>query len=224
MTKPFIVCYMMTTIDGRIECAMLEKLKGGDAYESIITDELRTPSTLVGRVTAELEMATGKFKPTATPEPLGKQGFSKKVDAVHGYDIIVDTKGTLLWDKENEKPYLIITGEQVSKEYLAYLDSKNISWIACGEKTINLAKAVEILANEFKIDRLAVVGGTAINTAFLEAGLLDEISILIGPGIDGRKGFSPLFDGRATDKDPIQLKLKDVKKYDDGAVLISYTV
>ncbi|KAL6627970.1 hypothetical protein U3516DRAFT_740860 [Neocallimastix sp. 'constans'] len=82
MTKPFIVCYMMTTIEW-------------DTYESIIANELRT-LTLVDRVTAELEMATGKLKPTAIPELLGKQGFSKKVDSVYGFDIIVDTKSNLL--------------------------------------------------------------------------------------------------------------------------------
>ena len=29
------------------------------------------------------------------------------------------------------KPYLIVTSEKVSKEYLDYLDRQNISWIAC---------------------------------------------------------------------------------------------
>eukprot|EP00833_Pecoramyces_ruminatium_P004016 jgi/Orpsp1_1/1178048/evm.model.c7180000063848.2 len=223
MVKPYIICYMMTSIDGRIDCAMLEKLSGGDDYEKILSD--LEASTLVGRVTAELEMATGKFEASANSEPLSKFSFSKKkVSSSKGYEIIVDSKGTLLWDKDNENPYLIVTCEQVSKEYLSYLDSKNISWIACGENEINLTKAVETLAKEFSVERLAVVGGTKINTAFLEAGLLDEINILIGPGIDGRKGMPPLFDGRAMDKDPIQLKLKDVMKYDDGAVLIKYTL
>ena len=39
-----------------------------------------------------------------------------------------------------------------------------------------------------------------INSAFLESGLLDEISVLIGLGIDGRKGMPPVFDGFSMDK------------------------
>ena len=34
--------------------------------------------------------------------------------------------------------------------------------------------------------RMGIVGGPTINTAFLKAGLLDEVDILIDPGIDGR--------------------------------------
>ena len=39
---------------------------------------------------------------------------------------------------------------------------------------------MEILYKEFNVKRLAVVGGPLINSAFLENGLLDEISVLIG--------------------------------------------
>ena len=30
--KPFIVCHMMASLDGRIDCDMLEKYPGGDCY------------------------------------------------------------------------------------------------------------------------------------------------------------------------------------------------
>ena len=55
---------------------------------------------------------------------------------------------------------------------------------------------MEILTDEFNINRLAIVGGGKINGGFLEAGLVDEISILIGAGADGRTGQPSLFDGR----------------------------
>ena len=120
--------------------------------------------------------------------PYGQEGFSKKTEA-KGYEVIVDTKGKLLWPdaKDMEKPYLIITSEQVTKEYLQYLDRQNISWIACGKEKIDLVRAAEILKEEFHVEKMGIVGGPKINTAFLDAGLLDEISILIGPGIDGRE-------------------------------------
>ena len=84
---------------------------------------------------------------------------------------------------------------------------------------------MEILSKEFNVKRLAVVGGPLINSSFLDAGLLDEISILIGVGIDGRKGMPGVFDGFTMDH-PIttKLKFKEVKSFDDGAVWIRYTV
>ena len=83
---------------------------------------------------------------------------------------------------------------------------------------------MEILSKEFKVKRLAVVGGPLINSSFLDAGLLDEISILIGLGIDGRKGMPGVFDGFAMDHPVTKLKLKKIKTYDDGAVWIRYTL
>ena len=170
----------MSSIDGRIDCAMTSQIAGVDEYYKTLND-LETPARLSGRITAELEMALpGKFSPKKN-ETIGKETFSKKKDSKE-LDIVVDTKGILLWDDDSkyEKHHLIITSEKVTKEYLDFLDSKKISWIACGKEKIDLAKSME---------RLAVVGGPLINSSFLDAGLLDEISILIGLGIDGRKGI-----------------------------------
>ena len=110
--------------------------------------------------------------------------------------MVADTHGKLLWPDagEPEKPLLILTSEQVPQEYLTYLDSRNISWIAAGRERIDLARVAELLATEFGVERMAVVGGSAINTSFLDAGLLDEVSILIGAGIDGRGSMPAVFD------------------------------
>lgn len=73
------------------------------------------------------------------------------------------------------------------------------------------------------VERMAVVGGPVISTAFLDSGLLDEISILIGAGIDGRR-MPSVFDGREADTDVIPLQLSDVQKFDSGAVWLRYKV
>lgn len=223
MNRPYIICHMMTSVDGRIDCAMTAKLRGVEEYYETLS-MLNTPSTVSGRVTAELEMAlTGKFVCQAY-EPYGKEGFSKKVSA-KGYDIVMDTKGTLLWNEStNESPLLVIMSEQVSTEYLAYLDERNISWIVCGKERIDLLKACGVLKDAFGVERMSIVGGGHINAGFLKAGLLDEVSIVIGPGIDGRGGMAAVFDGLPMDREVTQLTLESVEKYKDGAVWLRYTV
>ena len=67
-----------------------------------------------------------------------------------------------------------------------------------------------------------MVGGPTINTAFLAAGLLDEISLLIGLGVDGRAGFPPVFDGLPKDAEPIALTLKSAQALPSGAVWLRY--
>lgn len=224
MKKPYIVCHMMTSVDGRIDCDITAKLKGVDEYYSTL-EALHTPTTVSGRVTALLELALPGEYEIKDSTPYGKEDFSKKKDA-EGYEVIMDTRGTLLWDNDSkyDKPHLIVMSEQVSAEYLSYLDSKNISWIVCGKAAIDLARVCEILADKFAVKRMAIVGGGHINGGFLGAGLLDEVSILIGSGIDGREGMAAVFDGLPTASEPIPLILKDVTKFDDGAVWLRYHI
>ncbi|WP_125143404.1 RibD family protein [Clostridium transplantifaecale] len=224
MKKPYIICHMMAAIDGRIDCGMTAKLEGVEEYYEVL-NQLNVPTTVSGKVTAKLEMAKpGEFVPQ-NGESLGMEKVSKKREAA-GYEIIVDTRGTLLWedDTNHEKPLLIITSEQVTKEYLAYLDSLDISWIACGQTKIDLQRASEILADVFGVQRMAIVGGGAINAGFLDAGLLDEVSILFAPGIDGRGGMAAIFDGLPMDREPFAVKLESVTPYDDGVVWLRYLV
>ena len=111
----------------------------------------------------------------------------------------------------------------MTKEYLHYLDERHISWIACGNEKIDLVRAAEILAEEFHVERMGIVGGAAINTSFLDAGLLDEISIVVGAGIDGRGCMVSVFDGLGAEHPFIHLKLTGVKQFDSEAVWLRYT-
>lgn len=89
-----------------------------------------------GRVTAELELAKkGKFAPIENI-PVNVETVSNKSSGKKHYEIIMDSRGTLLWkdDSGYDKDMLIITSETVSKEYLEYLDQKHISYIASGEE------------------------------------------------------------------------------------------
>lgn len=225
MKKPYIVCHMMMSVDGRIDCGMTEKIAGSNEYYETL-NALHTPTTLSGRVTAQLEMAEpGTFAAENPVDVAGKECFSKKKVA-SGYQVVVDTRGTLLWrdDRDSDSPLIVIMSKDVPNEYLSYLDSLDISWIVCGEKHIDLRRASEILFTEFSVERVAIVGGGTINAAFLDAGLLDEVSILLGPGIDGRKGMTSTFDGLPMDREPVNLKLTGVQPYADGAVWLRYTL
>ena len=215
----------MMSVDGRIDCGMTVKIAGSNQYYETL-NALNAATRLSGRVTAQLEMSDfGIFEPRNAKVALGKEGFSKKRNAA-GYQVVVDTKGTLLWhdDSNSDTPLVIILSEAVTTEYLAYLDSLHISWIVCGEKRIDLARAVEILYSEFGVQSMAIVGGGRINGAFLDAGLLDEVSILLGPGIDGRRGMTSTFDGLPMDREPVNLQLENVKAYENGAIWLRYQV
>lgn len=220
--RPYIICHMVASIDGRIDCAMVEKISGDEYYSTL--EELDCPSLLEGRVTMEhYNAAKEPFVPIIN-KPVGKfcTFVAEESDA---YMVSVDTWGRLRWKSNNIEgvPLICIVSEKASEEYLATLRQQDISWIAVGKDGIDLAKAMEVLYERFGVKRLGLLGGGHINGGFLEAGLIDEVSLLLAPGIDGRTGETSLFDG-ISDKGrmPVQLRLEQVKKLKNDVLWIRY--
>lgn len=221
MKKPYVICHMMMSLDGRIDCGMTVQLAGNDVYYSTL-GRLNAPSRISGRITAQTELATGSFR-SSDHQPLGQEAFRVNSRA-QAYNIVMDTRGTLQWADEanSAQPHLIITSEQVSPTYLEYLNQRHISWIATGAVQIDIARAMEILVTEFKVERVAIVGGGRINGGFVDAGLIDEISVVVGPGVDGRTGQPSLFEGRPATGRVLPLKLKEVQSYQNGTLWLRY--
>lgn len=213
----------MSSVDGRIDCAMTEKIDNTDTYYQAL-DSLKLDATLEGRVSRQMHYALPEPFMAKDATPLGEEKYHVAHPADH-YDIAVDTHGSLMWPKEaSADNLLVITDEACPREYHDYLTANGISWIACGRKGIDLRRAVEILGEKFGVKRLGVVGGGHINGAFLQAGLLDEVSLMIGGGIDGRAGMTAVFDGiKQADYPPTLLTLNDVKRL-GNTVWMKYTV
>jgi riboflavin biosynthesis pyrimidine reductase len=139
----------------------------------------------------------------------------------------VDTLGKLRWaGGDLDGDHLIcVVSEQVPEDYLAMLRQKGISYIVAGASSVDLAGAVNQLGEHFGIRMLLLEGGGHINGAFLEAGLVDEVSLLLVPGIDGRHEIPAIFDGVSPSKDKaVPLKLKSVEQREHDALWIRYEV
>lgn len=220
--RPYIICHMMASIDGRIDCSMVDKISGDEYYTAL--GELDCPSTLEGRVTMEHYSALEGHYAAKDPAPVDRPSFYMAQQA-KGYAIAADTMGRLQWPSNeiDGVPLLCITSERAPLEYLNMLRSEGISYIAVGNPAIDLAGAMKTLRGEFGVERLALLGGGNINGGFLVAGLIDEVSLMIGQGIDGRKGQTAVFDGITNEGwMPAKMALADVKRLDCGTVWLRY--
>ncbi len=207
----------MMSLDGRIDCSMTEKIGTDDYYEAL--DSLECDSTLEGRTTVKMHYACPEDF-SQNDFPIGKECLYKATEG--GYQIFIDTKGTLTYPENPSENRLCLLSEQASSAYLKYLESIGYSYIACGKERIDLVRACEILAEKFNVKRLAVVGGGRINGAFLAKGLLDEISAMIAPGIDGRTGEPSLFNGLSNMASPVPLELTSCIQMKQGTVWVKY--
>jgi len=205
---------MMASVDGRIDCAMTEQIDSSNAYYEAL-EQLDCPTTIEGRVTMQMHFALPEPFIAISSEPIGHTAFHKAAVGKPGYDVAIDTHGKLRWpaNERNGQPLLVIACEDCPKEYFDTLDRQGISWIAVGENHIDLEKSMDILNTEFGVERIALVGGGHINGAFLATGLIDEVSLMIGSGIDGRRGMAAVFDGIDEPNRPATLlKLQSVER------------
>ena len=216
---------MVESIDGRIDCGMVDKISGDEYYTTL--NSLDCMASVEGRITMEHYYALPEKLVAKDKTPLGKKEVFKSTER-NDFHICPDTKGILQWDSatmEDGRPLLILTSENVPAEYISYLRKKAISYIATGKNRIDLADAMDTLGSDFGVKRLAVLGGGLINGGFLAAGLIDEVSLLLAPGIDGREGWRAMFDGIADQsKLPTKLKLQSVEKLENDVIWIKYIV
>ena len=93
--KPFIISHMMTSVDGRIDCDMTEKIEASQVYYDAL-DTLACPSQMMGRVTLQLHYADGRPFHAHDKTPIGHEGYHM-AEKAEGYTIALDTHGTLTY-------------------------------------------------------------------------------------------------------------------------------
>lgn len=220
MQKPYTICYMMMSVDGRIDCPMTENLPGVEEYYPFL-ETLECSNHVSGKVTSKLEIASSEFLDVSN-KPIEKECFYDAKNRNPGFEIIIDSKGTLCYQKGTN--ILVITSKKADQNYLHYLKENEFSYIVTGEDEVDLERASQILFKEFNVKRMIVVGGGHINAGFLSQGLLDEVIIMIGAGIDGRKNMVSVFDGLDDNMPLTKLTLLGVETFDSGAVMLRYSV
>lgn len=214
---------MMMSVDGRIDCDMTEQIDQTDAYYEAL-ERLGCPTQLMGRVTMQMHYAEPEAFVAGDKTPVGHEAVNVAVRA-DGYTVALDTHGRLRWGQAeyDGRPLLVITSEDCPRECLDRLTAQGISWIAAGSGSIDLARAMDRLSTDFGVTRLAITGGGHVNGSFLAAGLIDEVSVMIGAGIDGRAGMTAVFDGIGDASRPATLlTLESVERVNEGTVWLRY--
>lgn len=219
--KPHTILHMMTSIDGRIVVTHWPKhIDLAGAYEQV-HQQLAGDAWIVGTTTMA-EFSEGAPKPVATGDVFPRETW-KAPGAGHGpYGIALDRKGRLHLNSGNANgdAIVVVLTTGVTDAHLAELRRDGISYLFAGENDLDLTLALDKLARDFGIRRLLLEGGGGINGAFLEAGLIDEISLLLVPFADGARGAPTLFD-RPQGAVPT-LKLQSVTRLDHDVVHLRY--
>ena len=203
----------------------MDAVAGDSEYEATGA-KLNGDAWICGRTTMQQHFAEEASFVSASNTSAGPQPVyvARRADS---YAISVDTLGKLRWSSGDlDGDHLIcVVSERVTADYLTILREKGISYVVAGEPLVDLSEAVNQLGEHFGVRTLLLEGGGHINGAFLQAGLVDDVSLLLVPGIDGRDDIPTVFDGmNPTKHTAVPLKLKSVEQRGNDTLWIRYTV
>src|SRR4051794_24426636 len=172
--KPYIICHMASSVDGKIDGDALASVMREGEYEATGA-RLKGDAWICGRTTMQQHFAEKRPFVSTSNKPAGLRPVFVARRA-KSYAISVDTQGKLRWsDGDLDGDHLIcVVSEQAPEDYLAMLRGNNISYVISGKSSVDLTKAVNLLRSHFGIRTLLLEGGGHINGAFLQAGLVDE--------------------------------------------------
>lgn len=238
MERPYIFCHMMTSLDGKIMGNYMETPEGeaaGDVFYRIAFGKdsyYKHQGWLSGRVTTD-----DNFTFYETPELDENAGTVPEGDFVAQpdagmYYVSVDPSGRLGWKSckltyEDTHAHVleVLTGK-ASNAYKAFLRKLGISYIVAGEDTLDYELTLEKLKKLFGIEMLMLGGGGVLNWSFIQAGLCDELSLVITPSADGSSKTPTLFmakEGLTTDR-AVNFELEHLEAKDGGSIWLRYRV
>jgi riboflavin biosynthesis pyrimidine reductase len=222
--KPYLIAHMMSSVDGRSLTDGWNLDFASDLYETTAAT-FEADGWICGRVTMQ-EISHGTDYPKGLAQsPMPRTDHFVERNASQ-YAISIDPQGRVAWKSNTAlKSHVIeVLTEQVPDDYLAYLQSIGVSYMFGGQSELDLDRVVQTLAKELGVKKLIVEGGSHVSGAFVNAGLVDEVSVLIVPLVDGRSEHPSSFEvAMQAWRKPAYLTLTSMEKADHDAVWLRYT-
>ncbi len=224
--KPYVICHMLGSVDGRIK-QNIWGFKDHHKYFEETAEKIQADAWLVGRVTMQEFSSKNDHPLQPGTGSIPKEDFVADQPA-NTYAVVIDPSGKCFWDTNmvSTEHVIEVLTEKVPVGYLAHLRSKNVSYVFGGAETLDLEVVLQKLYRLFGIRTLRIDGGGHVNGSFLEAGLIDEFSLVLAAVADGTIGAPTVFEAaegyegrRAT-----QFSLQSVERIYGDFLWIRYLV
>lgn len=225
MNRAKVICHMYTTIDGKIVTDLLgypDCEIAGNIYDEITFQTSNAWGC--GRETFEyLSNHSVDLNQYKAKEGDLKDYFEKD----KRYCFAFDRKGKLFFDNQyndyggQQSRFVSVLTENVDRRFLSYLESKGICYLFCGKEELDLSLFLSKI-KKLGIDTFMLCGGAQINALFLQQDLIDEISLVICPGIQGGRKEITFIGTENVAYFPKYFKVKAVKILPGDTIYLTY--
>lgn len=227
--KPYLICHMITTVDGTILIDDFSTSSDGNMTQWLETymevfKSFSCDAWIVGRVSMQ-EMNPSIYKEAPDNTPI-QRPISKGLETSQ-YCIVLDPSGKLSFNEPtvNGDAIIVLLGRNISDSHLANLTASNVSYIVSDTDDINLKNMLEHLHDNFGIKKAGLMGGSNINGSFISEGLVNEIQVLIAPSVSLSGNIKPLLgSSNYIRNDKLSLELKSTETLSYGLVRLNYNV
>lgn len=207
------------SLDGKLSTYERKQVKISNKEDLERVDRLRAGSDAV--MAGSNTVATDDPKLTVKSEDLRKERIKKGLPENPAKVMVgsirnIKPESDFLDYGNAEK--IIFTTEKENKEKISLLRKKAKVYVLGKEKT-NVREMLDVLAS-LGIRRIMVEGGGTLNYEMLEAGVVDEIYVAVGPKIFGGKDAPTLADGQGLPyEEAVDLELTDMQTLGEVIVL-----
>ena len=228
-----MICHILSSLDGKINGPFMGIEAVGElgAEYGKYRTKINADAWLYGTTTTK--EFTGFRKPD--PENVSEvpDGDFIVDDRAELYYVSVDVDGEIGWEsgifrnKGRASAHVIeILTASTSSIYKDYLRKRGVSYIIAGEKGLDCETAMKKLYELFHIEKVLICGGGVVNWSFLQAGMVDELSLFLAPVTDGSSGAASVFTRipSLTEGKPVEFLLSETEKIGDGGLRLNYQV
>jgi 2,5-diamino-6-(ribosylamino)-4(3H)-pyrimidinone 5'-phosphate reductase len=185
---PRVILHIGVSLDGRIDWGT-----GGDDaglyYE--LAARWNAEAMLSGSNTMLAAYSGQETPPEADLDPSGP----KELHPLHvPFLVVVDSRGQIRnWRVIQREPFwrdvIVLCSRATPQAYLDDLKKCHLDYIVAGDERVDFRTALEELSARYGITKIRIDSGGILSGVLLRAGLVNEVSVLVGPYLVG--GTSP---------------------------------
>lgn len=231
-----ITCHMIMSVDGRLISKYWSPLYNAsssvtEVYEAADA-KLSADGWIVGRKTmAEYGADVVEEKePMEGHKTMQTNTFIGKREG-RPLAVVFDIQGRLHYKSPtlpSGEHIVAVLGSHVTRAYQKELEEIGVSYImrTPGSKLEETQSALKHLEQDFNVKHMLLEGGAITCGNFLQMGLVDELSMIVYPGLDGESGHPSVIECQGV-VEPLKknrLELIDCETIGSGYVWLRYNI